>query len=182
VRKELCLVLGGTPTKVAVMRAQPGHRVKLLRRGRGSGLLASALASCCLCLPLFAEAAQGAQTYTACGPGGGSDASCIVGTNYGAVFDGHPGNRYKLCVTPGGRDRDCKRFKADGELHSFGDGGSYDLSEGAGYSFIDLTGISPEPTCSPPVEVGEPCGHLTLRWYKAGHKIDRDRLTVLVGD
>lgn len=127
--------------------------------------------------------AQGAKTHASCAPGRGTDASCIGGTSYGAVFDGHPGNRYKLCVTPSGRDRDCERFKADGEAHFFGDGGSpFDLNEGPGYSFILLTGISYEPTCTPPFETGQPCGHLTLRWYKDGHKIDRDRLTLLVGD
>ena len=166
------------------MLAQPGQRVQSLRRARGPGLLAGALAACCLCLVLFVEEAQGAKTYTACGPGGGSDSSCVVGTNYGAVFDGHPGNRYKLCVTPGGKDRDCKQFKADGKYRWFRDYGAPppDLSEGAGYSYVDLTGISPEVTCSPPVDYGDPCGHLTLRWYKDGHKIDRDRLTLGAGD
>jgi hypothetical protein len=164
------------------MRIPTAQQIKPFRPKRTSGLVSVALASCCLCLALFAGAAHAAKTYSSCNAGSGSDQSCIVGTGYGAVFDGHPGNHYKLCVTPNGRDRDCERFKADGKLHSFLGGGTYDLSEGAGYSFISLTGIGYEPTCSPPYQTGQPCGHLTLRWYKDGRRIDRDRLTLLVGD
>lgn len=155
------------------MRAQPGRR---------SGLVAGAVAACWLCLAVFAAGVQGAKTYPTCNPGQGSDTSCIVGTSFGAVFDGNPGNRYKLCVTPSGRDRDCKRFKVNGRIVFFRGGDSYDLDEGRGYSYVALTGIGYKPTCRPPYQVGQPCGHLTVRWYDDGRKIDRDRLTVVVGD
>ena len=163
------------------MRARPGQQVKSLRTARSSGLLAGALASCCLCVLVFAAEAQGAKTYPSCN-GLDSDGSCIVGTSYGAVFDGNPGNRYTLCVKPSGRDRRCKQFTADGEAHNFGGGRSWDADYPRGYSFILLTGIKVEPTCPPPYETGQPCGHLTLRWYDDGRRIDRDRLTLLVGD
>ena len=105
-----------------------------------------------------------------------------MGTGFGAVFDGNPGQRYKLCVKPSGRDRRCKKFTADGKSHWFRGGDSFDLSEGAGYSFISLTGINVEPTSTPPFETGQPFGHLNLRWWKDGRKIDSDKLTLLVGD
>ena len=155
-----------------------GQGIGARRSVRNFGLAAGSLL--CLSLALFAAPAKAAKTYPSCGTG--SDSSCIVGSGFGAVFDGKPGNSYKLCVTPSGRDRDCKRFVADGKAYFFRGGESYELSEGPGYSFIYLTGISYEPTCEMPYETGRPCGHMTLRWYKDGRKIDRDRLTLLVGD
>lgn len=45
--------------------------------GKKSGLVAGALASCCLCFALFVEAARAAKTYPSCNAGSGSDGSCI---------------------------------------------------------------------------------------------------------
>jgi hypothetical protein len=162
------------------MELRPGQQIESPRWAWRSRLLAGCLASCSLCLSLFVAEAQGAKTYPSCN-GLDKGASCIVGTSYGAVFDGNPGKRYKLCIKPSGRDRRCKKFTADGEAHLFGGGQPWDADYGRGYSFIMLTGISVEPT-SPATETGQPFGHINLRWWKDGRKIDSDKLTLLVGD